>query len=225
MEKNKKIVMASLVVNILITLMMVFASIVMFTGFKFMSGYDIVLESTKLGMFRFFTVQSNVFMGIVALIFAIQEIKLLRGKIKKIAPFMYTLKLVATTSVALTFFVVFSYLGPISKNGLVSLLMNANLFFHLLIPVFSMLDFVLFERNKVIKFKYTLFGILPIFLYEIYYIINILTHMENNMVSPIYDWYYFVQNGVHTMYIVAPMMLLISFVICTSLWALNQKIK
>jgi hypothetical protein len=225
MEKDKKTVIASLIVNILITIMMVFASIVMFTGFKFMTGYDVVLESTKLGMFRFFTVQSNMFMGIVALIFAIQEIRLLRGKIKKIAPFMYILKLVATTSVALTFFVVFSYLGPISKNGLVSLLMNANLFFHLLIPVFSILGFVLFERSKAIKFKYTFFGILPTFLYEIYYVSNILGHMENGSVSPMYDWYYFVQNGVHTMYIVAPMMLLISFVICTSLWTLNQKIK
>ena len=138
---------------------------------------------------------------------------------------MYVLKMIATTSVALTFFVVFSYLGPIAKGGIGVLLMNANLFFHLFIPIFSMITFAAFERNTKIKFKYTLFGILPSLLYEVYYLINILVHMENNKVSATYDWYYFVQNGVNTSLIVAPMMLLITYVISCALWAINQKSK
>lgn len=221
MKKNS--IKISLVMNIIIFLMTVFASIVMFFGIKFMSGNDLVLESTKIGMFRFFTVQSNLFMGIVALLFSIEEIKLLSNKIKKIKPWMYTLKMVATTSVALTFIVVFSYLGPIAKGGIGILLMNANLFFHLFIPVISILTFVLFERNNVIKFKYTLFGLLPTIFYMFYYLSNILIHMENNKVSVEYDWYYFVQSGVSTSLVVVPVMLLVTYVICLCLWKLNKK--
>ena len=220
---KKSSIKISLILNILIFIMMVFASIVMFSGFKFMNGASVVLESTKIGMFRFFTVQSNIFMGIVALIFAINEIKLLKGKIKNIPLWMYVLKMVATTSVFLTFFVVFAYLGNIVDGGVGLLLQNSNLFFHLIIPVVSIFAFILFEKNIDIKFKYTLYGIIPSFLYEIYYVINILIHMEDGKVSPVYDWYYFVQNGVSTAFIVAPMMLLITYILCLILWKVNRK--
>ena len=59
MLKNKTNIKISLAINICIFIFTILASIIMFTGFKFMHGTDIVLESTKLGMFRFFTVDSN----------------------------------------------------------------------------------------------------------------------------------------------------------------------
>lgn len=65
-QNNLRNIKLSLIVNILIFLFTIFASVVMFTGFKFMTGYETILESTKIGMLRFFTVQSNLFMGIVA---------------------------------------------------------------------------------------------------------------------------------------------------------------
>ena len=224
MEKKKSL-KYSLICNILIVLMTIFASIVMFFNIKFMHGYDVVLESSRLGMFRFFTVQSNILMGIVALLFSVQELKVLFGKTREIPLKYYVLKLASTGAVALTFVVVFAYLGNIAKGGLPSLLMNSNLFFHLFIPIFSIITFILFERTKKINFKYTLYGIIPSFLYELYYIGNILVHMENNKVSPEYDWYYFVQNGVSTAVFVAPIMLLVTYVICVILWCLNKKSK
>lgn len=222
---NKTKMKISLIVNILIVITTVVASIIMFTGFKFMHAYETVLESTRIGMLRFFTVQSNLFMGIASLIFAIKEIKMLNGKIDDIPVKYYILKLMATTTVALTFLVVFAYLGPISKDGIPSMLMNSNLFFHLLIPVTSIVNFVVFERTNKIKFKYTFFGLIPTILYEIYYLTNVLIHMENGIVSPQYDWYWFVQNGVWTAVIVAPMMLVVSYVISLILWRLNKKIR
>ena len=69
--KNIKI---SFIINLMITFFTVVASIIMFTGFKFMNEYETVLESTKIGMLKFFTVESNLFMGIVALFFAIKAI-------------------------------------------------------------------------------------------------------------------------------------------------------
>lgn len=219
-ERNIK---TSLIINIIIVILTIIASIIMFTGFKFMHNYETVLESTRIGMLRFFTVQSNLLMGIVSLLFAIEEIKLLKGKIADISSKMYTLKLMATTAVGLTFFVVFAYLGPIAKDGIPSMLMNSNLFFHFLIPVTSIVNFIIFEKTDKIKFKNTLCGVIPTVLYEIYYLANIIIHMENGKVSPIYDWYWFAQNGVWTAVIVAPMMLAITYIISLIIWKLNKK--
>ena len=220
---NLKSIKISLVINIIIAFLTVIASIIMFTGFKFMSGYETALESTKIGMLKFFTTESNIFMGIVSLIFVHKEIKILKGKDDEIALKWYILKLMATTSVGLTFFVVFAYLGPISKYGILSLLLNSNLFFHLIIPVISMVNFITFEKTRKIKFKHTFYSILPVVIYEIFYLINVLIHMENGKVSPIYDWYWFVQNGVWTAIVVAPMMLFITHIISLILWKLNKK--
>lgn len=224
MEKNNiniRRIKVSLVINIMIFIITIIASIIMFTGFKFMHGYDISLQSTKIGMFKFFTVESNILIGIVALIFAIKEIELINGKIDDISTKMYILKLIATTAVGLTFVVVFGYLGPISKNGIPSMLMNSNLFFHLIIPVTSMINFIFFEKTNKIKFKYTFYGLMPTVLYGIFYVSNVLIHVEDGKVSTIYDWYWFVQNGLWTAVIVAPMILLITYIICLVLWRLN----
>lgn len=219
---NKNNTKISMIINIVISLFSIVASCIMFTGFKFMNGYEPVLESAKIGMLRFFTVESNIFMGIVALIFAINEIKLLKGKIKDISTKIYILKLMSTTAVGLTFFVVFAYLGPISKGGIPSMLMNSNLFFHLVIPVLSMINFIFFEKTDKLKLRYVISGIIPTFLYEIYYLGNVLIHMEEGKVSPTYDWYWFVQNGVWTAVIVAPMILVISYIISLILWKFNK---
>ena len=221
MSKTK--VKVSLVLNFLIVIFTLFATIAMFTGFKFMHGYDVVLQSTKLGMLRFFTVQSNIFMAIIALVFAVLEIRFLKGKINEIPTKAYVLKLMSTTAVGLTFLVVFAYLGPITEYGIIAMIMNSNLFFHLITPLLSIFTLVVFERTSMIKFKYTFWGILPTFLYAIYYLINIFIHMQDGKVSPVYDWYWFVQNGVWTAIIVVPLMLLITYIITLILWKINKK--
>ena len=218
-NKNTKI---SLVLNIIISILVLFSTIAMFTGYRFLNGQEVILESTKLGMLRFFTVQSNLFMGIISLLFIIDEIKILRGNKKEISFFKYVLKLMSTSAVGLTFFVVFAYLGPITKYGLVSLLMNSNLFFHLIIPVLSIVTFIFFERTNKLKFKDTLYGIIPTLLYGIYYITNVLIHVENGKVSPKYDWYWFVQGGVWTALIVVPIIFLVSYLISLGLWRVNK---
>lgn len=222
--KNKSIKI-SLVLNIIIFIFVLFASIMMFTGLKFMHKYDIVLESTRLGMLRFFTVQSNLFMGIISLIFIIDEINILKGNKKEISFNKYILKLMSTSAVGLTFFVVFTYLGPITKYGILSLLMNSNLFFHLIIPVLSIITFIFFERTDKIKFKHVLYGIVPTFIYGIYYLTNVLIHTENGMVSPKYDWYWFVQGGIWTALVVVPVIFFVSYLISLGLWAINKNKK
>ena len=59
-------------------------------------------------------------------------------------------------------------------------------------------------------------------MYGLYYLINVLIHMDNGIVSPIYDFYYFVQNGVWTSIIVVPVMFIISYIISLILWRFNR---
>ena len=47
--------------------------------------------------------------------------------------------------------------------------------------------------------------------------------MKNGRVSPIYDWYWFVQGGLWQIIIVMPMMLAITYIISFVLWRLNKK--
>ena len=121
-------------------------------------------------------------MGIISFIFAIFEIRLLKGYIDEIPRYMYILKLMATASVPLPFIVVFAYLGPVVGN-IYLMILNSNLFFHLLVPVFSMITFVIFERNNKMSFKYSFYGLVPVIMYALYYLINVLIHMDKGIVS------------------------------------------
>ncbi len=220
--KNK--LKMSLVINIIIFLLTAFSTIVMMAGIRFTHGSEPVLEVTKLGVFKFFTVDSNILMGLIALLFALEEIKILKGTKKEINNKLYILKLLSTTAVSITFITVFAYLGPISEGGILSMLQNSNMFFHLIIPVLSIITFILFEKNNNLKTKDTIYGIFPTVIYGLFYLTNIIIHMKNGKVSPQYDWYWFVQNGVWTAIIVMPFMLLISYLISLILFKLNKKV-
>lgn len=221
MKENIK-VKISLCINIMITILTIIATIIMITGFKFMTGVEPVLESTKIGVFKFFTVDSNLFAGIISFIFILNEISIIKGEKKEISDKLYILKLMATTAVSLTFIVVFVYLGNIAENGLISLLLNSNLFFHLIIPLLNIIDFIFFIKKDNITYKYAFYGLIPTLLYAVFYTTNVIIHIENGRVSPKYDWYWFVQNGLWTMVIVAPTILLITYIISLILLLLNK---
>ncbi len=215
----------SLVLNIIIVLLTVLSTIFMFTGFKFMHGVEPVLESTKLGAFKYFTVDSNVFAGIISFIFIFINIGVLKGKRKNISKKLYLLKLMATSGVTLTFAVVFLYLGHIAQGGIYSLLLNSNLFFHLIIPILNIVDFVLFIQFDDVLYRYAFYGLIPMGLYSIFYATNVILHINNGMVSPKYDWYWFVQNGIWTMIFVIPIIVSLNYIISLLLVLFNKKKK
>ena len=192
------------------------------SGFKFMKGYETRGELTGLQTFGYFTVQSNVFMAIVSLAFAIKEIQLLKGRITKIPFKYYILKMIAVTAIGLTFFVVFIIFSILLKNGVLSLIRNSNLFFHCIIPVTSIINFIFFEKTDTIKLKYTFFGLIPTILYEMYYTSNVLLNMKDGKVSPSHDWYYFAQNGLLIAISIPFMILGITYIIALIIWKFNK---
>ena len=211
------------ILNCLIFLFCFISFMVMFTSYKFTFIEEPMLETTKIGAFRFFTVDSNLLMGIMAFLLAYKERQMLLGKIKEIPSKYYILKFIATVGVSLTMIVVFAYLGGIAKGGLISLLQNSNLFFHFIIPVLSIITFLCFERTNKISGKYVIYGLIPVFLYGIFYVINIILHLENGKVPLEYDWYAFAQGSIKEIVITIIIMFVLTFVISIILWVINRK--
>lgn len=216
-----KKIKVSLILNIIIVLLVIFATIFMFTGFKFMPGGSL-LEVSKVEMFKFFTVDSNILMGIVSLIFIIYEKKLLKNKIKEIPKKVYILKLIATSGISLTFITTSFFLAP--SYGFYVMFNNSNLLFHLVVPVLSIITYIFFEKHDN-KYKYAILGIIPMFLYSIFYTTNILIHLNNGGLTFKYDFYGFLQGNLNNIYLVIPVIYLISYIISILLVFGNRKIK
>ena len=113
--------------------------------------------------------------------------------------------------------------GFIVDGGVIVLLKNSNLFFHLITPLLSIITFILFEKTNKLSFKYTFIGTSSTIIYSIFYTTNVFIHIKDGKVDQIYDWYYFVQGGLHQTFFVLPIMLIFSYIISLLLWYFNRR--
>ena len=60
-------------------------------------------------------------------------------------------------------------------------------------------------------------------IYGIYYSINIWVHQENGVVPVAYDWYSFVRGGVLEIFIVFPIILIITYLIALFIYRLERR--
>ena len=128
-----------------------------------------VLEENTIAVFKYFTFQSNVFMGIVSAIYVYYQILIIAKRIDKIPHVLSIFNLVGVSSVALTFIIVLAFLAP--GYGFDKMYTNANLFFHLLVPVVAMVNFMFYNRQEKYHFIQTLYTIIPSFIYGVIYFI------------------------------------------------------
>ena len=187
MSKNKKI---SYILNSIVIVLVLLGIIFMLTGFKFMGDDKLLVSSKGYENFKFFTVDSNVLMGLSALLFLIYYKK---GEVPK---WVKLLKFAGTVSVALTFVTVVFYLAPFSGYDFLAFFINNNLFFHLIVPILSIVTFICFDGLYNVKNKELLYGLVPMVLYSIYYMALSFTHIKNGVVEEGYDWYGFLGKDV-----------------------------
>ena len=209
----------SLVLNILIVILVTLATVFMFTGFKFMPSNDL-LKATNLEMFKFFTVDSNVLAGISSFVLGIYEIKILNKKIKKIPNLVYIFKLMGTASLCLTFITTAVFLTP--QYGLYPMYNNSNLIYHLIVPILAIISYIFYEKHNV-KYRQALLGIIPMIVYSIYYIGMILTHLNSGGLTYKYDFYGFLRGNINNIWIVIPVIYLITYLMSLLLVYLNKK--
>lgn len=212
---------AAIVINLIIFVIMVVGVIFAFSGLKF----DLTVVKTSFWyVIKFFTVQSNIFMGITALLYAINEIIHLKKGIN-LSKVLFVMKYIATICVAITFFTVALFLAPVFyKENYFQLFYDANLLFHLIIPVLSMVVFIFLENRNDLNIKVTFYGIIPYIIYSIFYVILALTHMENGKVIAGYDWYGFLYFGIPIFILLTFVMIAATYLISFLLYFLNKKL-
>lgn len=204
----------SFVLNILIFLLTLLTLVKMLCG----NSKDKELTGKGIKIFKYFTVDSNVLMGIAALVYAIYLFLVLRGTDTAVPHWCVLLKLSATASVALTMVTVLVFLAPTCKKGYLAMFTGSNFFFHLTIPLLSILDFIFFVQGKEIRFAETVWGIIPAVLYAAAYACYVLKHAENGKVSKKYDWYGFVQGGTQYAALAALIVVSGAYLLTVLLW-------
>ena len=177
-----KISKTELILNLIIVIFAVIGIILMLTS----EAEEGALQSSGLENFKFYTVLTNVFCGIVALVYLVALCA------KKAAAKLAALKLAAVCGVAITFAVVAFMFGPL--YGFLQFYKRGNLFFHLLLPVTAMIEFIIVKRRKI-PFKYTVFAAVPTLLYAIGYLLNILINGIGGPWPDTNDFYGFLNWG------------------------------
>ena len=216
-----KKVKISLILNMLIVILVIVNTIFMFTGFKFMPE-KMVLEVTKVEMFKFFTVDSNILVGIISLILIFYEIRLIKNKINRIPNNIYILKLIGVSAIFLTFIVTLLFLAP--QFGFYAMYNNSNLFYHLFIPILTFISYMFYEPHEP-KYKYAVYGMIPMFLYSVYYIFMVIFHLNDGGLTYKYDFYGFLKGNINNIYIVIPLIYFISYIISISMIFIKNKLR
>lgn len=155
--------------------------------------------------FRFFTVQSNAFCAISALLMCLAP-----G-----ARWAWLAKYVGTAAVSVTMLTVFLFLGP-SMGGLKPLLSGGDLFMHLLTPLLAIVSFAIFERRGM-AFATALWGMLPVVLYGVWYLYKAVFAPEGKNWE---DFYGFNKGGKWPIAFAA--MMAGAFAVCMGLMALQN---
>ena len=198
----------SKILNILLVIFTIIGVIVMFV----INAPKGQLSSYGFENFKYYTVLSNVICGVTAAIY-------LRCAGDKLPEYLIALKLMAAAAVTLTFLTIAAFLGPIYGHGY--MYHGANLFFHLIIPIIAIIDFVLLDFGERIPFWYTIIATVPTILYGVCYVINLFVNGIGQWPDT-NDWYGFVNWGYPVGFAIFGMITLATFVTACLLRAVNH---
>ena len=221
--KDTKKIKISLVYNVIIFILILISTILMFNKVQFFdTGRGNTLDEAGVSVFKFFTVDSNVLLGISAFILAIYEYKAIKNKKYVIPSWVYALKYAGTSAVALTFVITLVWLSPSLGKNFYLLYLNSNFIFHFAAPILAYISYTKYEKNDL-GFKSTLLCFIPLILYAIYYVSNVLIHFKNNSVDSKYDIYGFVKGGKESILIALVIMAVITYTCSYVIYRLNKK--
>jgi len=152
-------------VSIILTCVLIVSTILGII-FDCISGVGIVA-------FFYFTVQSNIWIMVVSIIYMVYQIKFLKHGIFNPPSWICNFKFMSTVAITLTFLIFTFVLAPlIIKDGRIDELFSINNFcLHEVTPILAIINFCLFDSNYKFKKNTKFLGlILPIY----YFIFSIL---------------------------------------------------
>ena len=167
-------------------------------------------------VFFFFTVQSNIFIIAMALIFLVNEVLVLLKKKSFINQTLLHIKYVATVAITITFLVFFTMLAPLM--GIDYLLSFNNFSLHAIVPILAIVDFFLFDKDIQLTYKSSLLAAIPPICYVAFVYIGSIFKIQ--YAKDLYYPYFFLNidtNGFFfekgTMGIIPWIIILLSFII------------
>lgn len=169
------------------------------------------LTSVQWGSLKYFTVQSNLLAGITALI---SLGVLLRRREGDVPRWLRHLRWAAAVSVMLTLLTVMCFLGFIYGHG--PLLMGFQLWFHLLVPLMALGNFLLLPHDAP-ALRESWIPVAPMFLYGVGYMANVAVNGESG------DWYFLVRGSLLTGVISALAMVLATWAIALAVRWLKKR--
>ncbi len=159
---------AALALDVLTVFFVVFCVFRIFTA-----GGEGNMQVAGWEAFRYFTVDSNVLAALAAASSVPFAVRALRTGREKIPRALLLFRFVGTAAVAVTFFTVLIFLGPI--YGYPMMYAGSNLFLHLLCPLFFFLSFLFFTgRGERLPLRLFWLGVLPVVLYGAVYLYCVL---------------------------------------------------
>ena len=188
--------------------------LVLYAWLSMMLSGEGTLSEKGLGSLKYFTVDSNLLMGVAALNLVREDLAVLRGTKNKVSAAAVRLYYAGAVSVALTFLVTVLFLSRIF--GLWVLYVGANFWMHLVVPVLGVCVFCIFVREYRLNMKDTLVSLIPLGIYAVYYVGMILKY---GLEDPRTDWYYFCFAGIRTL----PIVLIVIFLVILGTSLLMRK--
>ena len=172
----------------------------------------------------FYTQDSNIFLGIAALIYVIAVCRAICSRTYAVPGWVQKLKYFAVCCVAVTLFVVVFILAPMASSlgGLRWIMLTGCMLYqHLLSPVTAIILFLLFEKQPVLPFRMTLMALIPTLIYAaVLYPLNIADIVDGT--------YPFLQVrgmsiGMSVLWFF--ILLVLAYVLAFMIWLLNRKIR
>ena len=145
-------------------------------------------------VFFFFTVQSNIFIIAIALIFLANEVIQLINKKSFVNQTLLFVKYVATVAITVTFLVFFAMLAPLM--GVDYLLSFNNFSLHAIVPILAIVDFILFDTDIHLTYSNSLIATIAPISYVIFVYIGAIFRLQygENLYYP-YFFLDFEKNG------------------------------
>ena len=145
-------------------------------------------------VFFFFTVQSNIFIIVMSLLFLVNDVMLLVNKKSFVNQTLLLIKYVATVAITITFIVFFTLLAPLM--GVDYLLSFNNFSLHAIVPILAIVDFILFDTDINLTYKNSLLATIAPISYVVFVYIGAIFKLRygENLYYP-YFFLDFEKNG------------------------------
>ena len=182
-------------ISLCLNLLIAVAVLAAWFGMTFSVTDSGALSAGGLNNLKYFTVLSNLLEAASGVLWAGWLARRLRGWTDAPARWLRRLRYAAVTSVALTFTVVMTFLGPL--YGYASMFRGASLWLHLIVPVAAVVDFCALDRTGAMPLGDVPFAILPMLVYGVGYATNLLVNGVGTWPDT-NDWYGFAMGGVRT---------------------------